>query len=72
MTSQEPFSGAYLHKLFLTLFNFQGTSRVRLVGVSLINIAQEFCFVKNFFRFSQNFFVLGLELGASLTGARLI
>ncbi|MDO4974655.1 MAG: hypothetical protein Q4E38_10665, partial [Eubacteriales bacterium] len=54
---KEPFSGAYLHKLFLTLFNFQGTfSSPPPLGGSLFMLPQEVVLVKNFFRFLKSFF----------------
>ena len=48
---KEPFSGAYLHKLFLlTLFNFQGTLCAVHRSGSFYTIPQAFRFVKNFFQ----------------------
>ncbi|MBR4549992.1 MAG: hypothetical protein IKO83_08785, partial [Oscillospiraceae bacterium] len=57
LTFKEPFSGAYLHKLFLlALFNFQGTFPPPPLGGSFVIVPQRERHVNNFFDFFQSFF----------------
>ncbi|MBQ0134316.1 MAG: hypothetical protein KBS46_04215, partial [Clostridiales bacterium] len=53
--SKNPSSGAYLHKLYLTLFNLQGTQFFASLEASLFSLALPFPLVKPFFAFSQIF-----------------
>ena len=73
MTFQEPFSGAYLHKLFLhcSIFKVHAFT-ARLLGGSLYRLSQEFRFVKNFFilfKTFQNFFPGAFGIGLRLSRA---
>ena len=70
---QEPFSGAYLHKLFLTLFNFQGTRfAARLSAAAYIDYHGTIRLSRTFFDFPKNLFPLPDRDPASLSSARLI
>ncbi len=63
---KEPFSGAYLHKLFLlTLFNFQGTFRPASLGGSLLIIPRENLIVKNFLEKSKKYFLIRFRAARS-------